>query len=66
MERNEIQRRNEMARRENRRQMSDRQCESSVAGMAWKVVGGAALALTAAALIYTLPDLKRYIKISMM
>lgn len=66
MERNEMTRRNEMGRRENNRQMESHQCGSSIAGTAWKIVGGTALALAAAALIVSLPDLKRYIKISMM
>lgn len=32
----------------------------------WSIVGGAALALLAAAIIYNLQDLKRYYKISTM
>lgn len=57
--------RSEIGRRENR-QMADHQCESTIAGTAWKIVGGTALALAAAAVIVSLPDIKRYIKISRM
>jgi hypothetical protein len=32
----------------------------------WKIVGGAALAVVAAGVIMSLPDIKRYIKISTM
>ncbi len=66
MEYNEMTERNETARRENNRQMETHQCESSVAGTAWKIVGGTVLALAAAAIIISLPDIKRYIKISTM
>ena len=48
------------------RQMMNHQCESSVGNTAWKIVGGTFLALAAAALIVSLPDIKRYIKISTM
>jgi ATP-dependent Lon protease len=70
MEHNEIERRNDMrrseiGRRENR-QMSNYQGAGSAAGLAWKIVGGTALALVAAAVLFSLPDIKRYIKISTM
>jgi hypothetical protein len=32
----------------------------------WSILGGAALALAAAAVVVSLPDIKRYIKISRM
>lgn len=32
----------------------------------WSIIGGAALVVAAAAVIVTLPDIKRYIKISTM
>lgn len=66
MEHNEMARRNEIQRREDNRQMETHQCESSIAGTAWKIVGGTVLALAAAAIIISLPDIKRYIKISTM
>jgi hypothetical protein len=56
---------NEMERRNNQ-QMAEHRCETTVAGTAWKIVGGAALALVAAAVIVSLPDIKRYIRISTM
>ncbi|MDT5122183.1 MAG: hypothetical protein QOC96_1665 [Acidobacteriota bacterium] len=34
--------------------------------MLWSIIGGAALVLVAAAVIVSLPDIKRYIKISTM
>jgi hypothetical protein len=41
--------------------------ERSSAGMTiWTIVGGAALVVMAAAVIVSLPDIKRYIKISTM
>ncbi len=52
-------------RRENR-QMAEHRCETSAGNTAWKIVGGTALALVAAAVIVSLPDIKRYIKISTM
>ncbi len=58
--------RNEIERRRNNQQLSRHQGESSIGGTAWKIVGGAALALAAAAVIVSLPDIKRYIKISTM
>ena len=72
MERNEISRKVEMGtsdigRRESRRQMTtDDGGGSSVALLAWKIVGGTALALAVVTLVITLPDIKRYIKISTM
>ncbi|MGI9034463.1 MAG: DUF6893 family small protein [Pyrinomonadaceae bacterium] len=57
---------NKMKRRDENRHMENHRCEGSAAAAAWKIVGGTALALVAAAVIITLPDLKRYIKISMM
>lgn len=56
----------ELERRNYKQEMEDHQCESSIGNTAWKIVGGTALALVAAAVIVTLPDLKRYIKISTM
>ncbi len=56
---------NEMERRDNQ-QMSRHQSKTSVAATAWKIVGGTALALVAAAIIVSLPDIKRYIRISTM
>jgi hypothetical protein len=38
----------------------------SSAGLAWKVVGGLALAVVAVGLITSLHDIRRYIKISTM
>ncbi len=55
-----------MERRSKNQSMENHKCEGSAALMAWKIVGGAALALVAAAVIISLPDLKRYIKISTM
>ncbi len=66
MERSEIERRNDVARRENNRQMATYQGGGSAAGLAWKIVGGTLAALIAAAVISSLPDIKRYIKISRM
>ncbi len=66
MEHNEIGSRNKMERKENDQRMATHQCETSVAGTAWKIVGGTALALVAAGIIISLPDIKRYIKISTM
>jgi hypothetical protein len=72
MERNEISRKVEMGtsdigRRESRRQMTtDDDGGSSAALTAWKIVGGTVLALAVVTLVVTLPDIKRYIKISTM
>jgi len=72
MERNEISRKVEMGTsniggRESRRQMTtDNDGGSSAALTAWKIVGGTALALAVVTLVVTLPDIKRYIKISTM
>ncbi len=71
MERNEIARKvdmgtSEIGRRKNRRQMATHNDGDSAALTAWKIVGGAALALAVVAVVVTLPDLKRYIKISTM
>jgi len=66
MERNEIERRNDMDRRESRREMATYDSGGSAAGLAWKLVGGTALAVAAAAFLFALPDIKRYIKISRM
>ena len=52
-------------RRENR-QMTEHRCETSAGNTAWKIVGGAVLVLAAAAVVASLPDIKRYIKISTM
>ena len=57
---------NKMEKRNNKRYLENHKSEGSAALTAWKIVGGAALALAAAAVIITLPDLKRYIKISTM
>ena len=71
MERSEISRKVEMGtseigRRESRRQMETYNGGGSAAGLAWKIVGGTALALAVVTLVVTLPDIKRYIKISTM
>ena len=72
MERNEISRKVEMGTseiggRENRRQMEKYNDDGdSAALLAWKIVGGTALAVAVAALVISLPDIKRYIKISTM
>lgn len=66
MERNEIESRNNIGRRESNRQMATYQNESSAAATAWKIVGGTALALVLVTVIFALPDIKRYIKISTM
>ena len=72
MERNEISRKVDMGtsdigRIESRRQMEiDNGGDGSAAGLAWKIVGGTALALAVVTLVVTLPDIKRYIKISTM
>ena len=56
-----------IARREKKRMVNrSENAGSSVAATAWKIVGGTALALFAAAVIVSLPDIKRYIKISTM
>lgn len=55
-----------MERRSKNQSMENHKCEGSMALTAWKIVGGAVLALAATAVIVTLPDLKRYIKISTM
>lgn len=52
--------------RSKHQQMSEHKCETSLGNTAWKIVGGTALALVAAAVIVSLPDIKRYIKISTM
>ena len=57
---------NEMEKRRNNQQMAEHRCETTAAGTAWKIVGGTILALAAAAVIVSLPDIKRYIKISTM
>ncbi len=71
MERNEINRKVEMGtseigRRESRRQMETYNDDGSAALLAWKIVGGTVLALAVVTLVVTLPDIKRYIKISTM
>ncbi len=40
--------------------------EGSAAKLAWKIVGGTAVALIAAAVLFGLPDIKRYIKMRRM
>ncbi len=55
-----------MERRDENRYMENHRCEGSAAATAWKIVGGTVLALAAAAVIISLPDLKRYIRISPM
>lgn len=57
---------NEIEKRENRRKISKRDSGTSVGNAAWMVVGGAVLAVAAAAVIVSLPDIKRYIRISTM
>ncbi len=72
MERNELKRKidmgtSEIGGRESRRQM-ERYDDGgdSAAATAWKIVGGTVLALAVVTLVVTLPDIKRYIKISTM
>ena len=55
-----------MEKREERRPMARYRNESSAAATAWKIVGGTVLALAIVTVVATLPDLKRYIKISTM
>ena len=57
---------NKMERREDNRRMARYRDESSAAATAWKIVGGTVLALAVVTLVVTLPDIKRYIKISTM
>lgn len=69
MEHNEMERRNDIGRSEFQRRENYRATYddgSSAALTAWKIVGGTALAVVAAAFIFALPDIKRYIKISRM
>ncbi len=72
MERNEINRKVEMGTSEIGRRERSRQMETydgggdSAAALAWKIVGGTILALAVVTLVVTLPDIKRYIKISTM
>ncbi len=56
---------NKMEKRRPNRQPARRE-ESSVGDTAWKILGGAILAVTVTAIIVSLPDIKRYIKISTM
>lgn len=56
----------EMKKSEDKRQTARYKDENSAALIAWKVVGGTVLAVAAVALVATLPDIKRYIKISTM
>lgn len=58
--------RKEIEKRENERRISRYKDESSAALTAWKVVGGTVITLVAVAFVVALPDIKRYIKISMM
>ena len=55
-----------MVRRDENRQMARYRDESSAAATAWKIVGGTVLALVVVTVVATLPDIKRYIKISTM
>jgi hypothetical protein len=41
-------------------------CEKSSNGKVWRVVGSVALAALVVGVIYNLPDIKRYIKITTM
>jgi hypothetical protein len=71
MERNEIERRDdirgsEIGRKESNRAMMAYEDGGSAAGLAWKLVGGTAVAVLAAAVLFSLPDIKRYIKMSRM
>ena len=43
-----------------------RACEHSSAHLAWKIVGGMALAVVAVGVIRSLDDIRRYIRISTM
>lgn len=56
----------EIEKRKDNRQMSKHQCETSIGNTAWKIVGGTILAAAAVMFIVSLPDLKRYIRISTM
>jgi hypothetical protein len=50
-----------------RNESLERRREASSTGMTmWTIVGGAALVVMAAAVIVSIPDIKRYIKISTM
>jgi hypothetical protein len=60
-----MEREEKIERRENR-EYPERRGEHSVGIPVWKIVGGAALVLAAAAVILNLSDIKRYIKISSM
>jgi hypothetical protein len=53
-------------RRDERREMIRHNNSGSVGNTAWKIVGGAVLTLAAAAIIVSIPDIKRYIRISTM
>lgn len=50
----------------NRNQALERRERSSSGVTIWSIVGGVALIAAAAAVIVSLPDIKRYIKISTM
>lgn len=58
--------RNEIEKRRNSQEFSRYEGGSSIGGTAWKIVGGTILALAATAVLVSLPDIKRYIKISTM
>ncbi len=57
---------NKMEKKNSCRSMENHKCEGTVAATAWKVVGGSILAAAAVMFIVSLPDLKRYIRISTM
>ena len=50
----------------NRNQSLERREKSSSGVTIWSIVGGAMIVAAAAALIVSIPDIKRYIKISTM
>lgn len=55
-----------MERRDENRRIERYRDDNSTAATAWKIVGGTVLALAVVTVIATLPDIKRYIKISTM
>ena len=58
--------RNKVEKKEDNRRIDRYRDEGSAAATAWKIVGGTVLALAIVTVVVTLPDLKRYIKISTM
>ena len=58
--------RDAIERKRNETALAGQKCESMLGGTGWKIIGGAALVLLVAGVAATLPDIKRYIKISTM